>query len=153
MNPDLRIYKPWLDQQFVTAFGGRKEMSEYLNTVGFPYKMGTEKAYSTDANVLGATHEAKDLERLDVSMQIVEPIMGGAHWKKDVSSESEVGEVEGLVSLLNLLLADTRVMALTIDSQENLVEVALKHSFRTMDIRDSFGLAEAWMILIEEDES
>ena len=65
----------------------------------------------------------------------------------------EVGEVEGLVSLLNLLLADTRVMALTIDSQENLVEVALKHSFRTMDIRDSFGLAEAWMILIEEDES
>ena len=94
VNPDLRIYKPWLDQQFVTAFGGRKEMSEYLNTVGFPYKVGTEKAYSTDANVLGATHEAKDLERLDVSMQIVEPIMGVAHWKKDVSIDSEIVEIE-----------------------------------------------------------
>ncbi len=94
VNPQLRIYKPWLDQAFVTAFGGRKEMSEYLEKVGLPYKMGTEKAYSTDANVLGATHEAKDLERLDTGMKIVEPIMGVAHWKKDVAVEHEEVTVE-----------------------------------------------------------
>ncbi len=94
VNPALRIYKPWLDQAFVSAFGGRKEMSEYLAKVGLPYKMGTEKAYSTDANVLGATHEAKDLERLDVSMQIVEPIMGVAHWKKGVEIEPEHVTIE-----------------------------------------------------------
>jgi argininosuccinate synthase len=94
VNPSLRIYKPWLDQAFVTAFGGRKEMSEYLAEVGLPYKMGTEKAYSTDANVLGATHEAKDLERLDTGMKIVEPIMGVAHWKKDVAVEPEEVTVE-----------------------------------------------------------
>jgi argininosuccinate synthase len=94
VNPSLRIYKPWLDQAFVSAFGGRKEMSEYLEKVGLPYKMGTEKAYSTDANVLGATHEAKDLERLDVSMQIVEPIMGVAPWKKNVAIEHEEVTVE-----------------------------------------------------------
>jgi argininosuccinate synthase len=89
VDPSLRIYKPWLDQKFVDAFGGRKEMSEYLESVGLPYKMGTEKAYSTDANVLGATHEAKDLERLDVSMAIVEPIMGVPHWRRDLSIEPE----------------------------------------------------------------
>ena len=89
VNPELRIYKPWLDQKFVDAFGGRKEMSEYLETVGLPYKMGTEKAYSTDANVLGATHEAKDLERLDVSMKIVAPIMGVAHWDPATAIETE----------------------------------------------------------------
>ncbi|MBX7195808.1 MAG: argininosuccinate synthase, partial [Sandaracinaceae bacterium] len=94
VDPDLHIYKPWLDQKFVTAFGGRKEMSEYLASVSLPYKMGTEKAYSTDANVLGATHEAKDLERLDVGMKIVEPIMGVAHWKKDVAIEPEIVEIE-----------------------------------------------------------
>src|SRR5690606_12908835 len=65
-NPDLRIYKPWLDDAFVSAFGGRKEMSEYLGSLGLPYKSSTEKAYSTDANVLGATHEAKDLEFLNI---------------------------------------------------------------------------------------
>jgi len=89
VNPALRIYKPWLDQAFVTAFGGRKEMSEYLERRKLPYKMGTEKAYSTDANVLGATHEAKDLERLDSSMRIVNPIMGVAHWKQDVAIKPE----------------------------------------------------------------
>ncbi len=94
VNPDLRIYKPWLDQAFVSAFGGRKEMSEYLEKVGLPYKMGTEKAYSTDSNVLGATHEAKDLERLDVGMNIVEPIMGVAHWKKDVEISPEEVTIE-----------------------------------------------------------
>jgi argininosuccinate synthase len=87
-NPDLRIYKPWLDQEFVDAFGGRKEMSEYLVSVGLPYTMSTEKAYSTDANVLGATHEAKDLEYLDQGMSLVDPIMGVAHYR-DVKIDPE----------------------------------------------------------------
>ena len=89
VDPGLHIYKPWLDQAFVTAFGGRREMSLYLEKVGKPYRMGTEKAYSTDANVLGATHEAKDLERLDTGMRIVEPIMGVAHWKPEVEINTE----------------------------------------------------------------
>ncbi len=83
-NPALKIYKPWLDQKFVDAFGGRKEMSEYLNGIGLPYTMSTEKAYSTDANMLGATHEAKDLEQLDRGMTIVEPIMGVAPYREAV---------------------------------------------------------------------
>jgi argininosuccinate synthase len=94
VDPALEIYKPWLDQAFVSAFGGRKEMSEYLASLKLPYKTGTEKAYSTDANVLGATHEAKDLERLDVAMTIVAPIMGVAHWKKDVAVEPETVTIE-----------------------------------------------------------
>jgi argininosuccinate synthase len=94
VNPELRIYKPWLDKAFVDRFGGRKEMSEYLESLGMPYRMGVEKAYSTDANVLGATHEAKDLERLDVGMKIVEPIMGVAHWKSDVAVDAESVTVE-----------------------------------------------------------
>ncbi len=89
VNPKLKIYKPWLDNAFVTAFGGRKEMSEYLARIGKPGKVSTEKAYSTDANVLGATHEAKDLERLDKGIRIVEPIMGVAFWKSDVAVPSE----------------------------------------------------------------
>jgi argininosuccinate synthase len=89
VDPQLRIYKPWLDQAFVTAFGGRKEMSEYLDRRGLPYKMGAEKAYSTDSNALGATHEAKDLERLDSGMRIVEPIMGVAHWRPEVAVAPE----------------------------------------------------------------
>ena len=80
-NPNLRIYKPWLDQRFIDELGGRKEMSEYLAKRGFDYKMSTEKAYSTDSNMLGATHEAKDLEFLDKGMKIVEPIMGVAFWR------------------------------------------------------------------------
>ncbi|MBL8603008.1 MAG: argininosuccinate synthase [Myxococcales bacterium] len=79
-NPELKIYKPWLDPKFVAELGGRKEMSEYLNAVGLPYKMGTEKAYSTDSNLLGATHEAKDLEFLDKNVKIVAPIMGVRFW-------------------------------------------------------------------------
>ena len=93
-NPELKIYKPWLDQAFVDAFGGRKEMSEYLESVGLPYTMSKEKAYSTDANVLGATHEAKDLEHLRSSMHLVEPIMGVAHWKRNVAVEPETVTVE-----------------------------------------------------------
>jgi argininosuccinate synthase len=94
VDPELRIYKPWLDQKFVDAFGGRKEMSEYLVSVGLPYTMSTEKAYSTDANVLGATHEAKALEHLDKGIMIVEPIMGVPSWRKDVAIEAERVEVE-----------------------------------------------------------
>ncbi len=88
-NPELRIYKPWLDQRFVNELGGRKEMSEFLNGVGLPYKMGKEKAYSTDSNMLGATHEAKDLEHLDKGMHIVEPLMGVAHFRSDVAIKNE----------------------------------------------------------------
>src|SRR5579884_2832216 len=79
-NENLRIYKPWLDAEFVGELGGRAELSEYLAERGLPYLMSPERAYSTDANMLGATHEAKDLELLTTSMEIVEPIMGVAHW-------------------------------------------------------------------------
>ncbi|HEY1954994.1 MAG TPA: argininosuccinate synthase [Polyangiaceae bacterium] len=89
VDPELAIYKPWLDAAFVKKLGGRKEMSEYLASLGLPYGMSTEKAYSTDCNMLGATHEAKDLERLDVSMNAVDPIMGVAHWRPDVKVDAE----------------------------------------------------------------
>src|SRR5262249_27175471 len=88
-NPALRIYKPWLDQRFIDELGGRREMSEYLNRAGFGYRMSVEKAYSTDSNMLGATHEAKDLERLDKGITIVEPIMGVAFWRDDVAVRPE----------------------------------------------------------------
>jgi argininosuccinate synthase len=88
-NPALKIYKPWLDQKFVDAFGGRKEMSEYLAKIGLPYTMSIEKAYSTDANMLGATHEAKDLEHLKNGMTIVDPIMGAAPYRADTRITSE----------------------------------------------------------------
>jgi argininosuccinate synthase len=102
VDPSLRIYKPWLDAAFVKAFGGRTEMAQYLARIGKPYKTGVEKAYSTDANLLGATHEAKDLERLDVGMTIVEPIMGVAHWKSDVVPERVVvGYEQGRPATLN----------------------------------------------------
>jgi argininosuccinate synthase len=88
-NPSLRIYKPWLDQTFIDELGGRAEMSEYMRQVGLPYHMSAEKAYSTDSNMLGATHEAKDLERLDSGIKIVEPIMGVASWRDDVTVKRE----------------------------------------------------------------
>src|SRR6266404_3193107 len=88
-NPNLQIYKPWLDQQFIDELGGRKEMSEYLNRAGFGYKMSVEKAYSTDSNILGATHEAKDLEFLNKGITIVQPIMGVASWRDDVAIRPE----------------------------------------------------------------
>jgi argininosuccinate synthase len=90
VNPALQVYKPWLDQAFIDELGGRKEMSEFLIASGFDYKMSTEKAYSTDSNLLGATHEAKDLEHLSTSMKIVAPIMGGtAFWLDEVSVKPE----------------------------------------------------------------
>jgi argininosuccinate synthase len=88
-NPALRIYKPWLDQTFIDELGGRAEMSEYMRRAGFDYKMSAEKAYSTDSNILGATHEAKDLERLDTGIKIVQPIMGVASWRDDVAVKPE----------------------------------------------------------------
>ncbi len=88
-NPNLRIYKPWLDADFVRELGGRKEMSEWLVANKLPYRDSTEKAYSTDANILGATHEAKDLENLDASIEIVTPIMGVKFWDPSVSIPSE----------------------------------------------------------------
>src|SRR5687768_15472948 len=88
-NPGLRIYKPWLDQRFIDELGGRREMSEYLVAKGFDYKMSVEKAYSTDSNILGATHEAKDLEFLDKGMRIVNPIMGVAFWREEVAVRPE----------------------------------------------------------------
>jgi len=88
-NPDLKIYKPWLDSDFVAELGGREEMSEWLQERGLPYRASTEKAYSTDANMLGATHEAKSLEFLNTSMEIVEPIMGVKHWDPAVEIADE----------------------------------------------------------------
>ena len=88
-NPDLRVYKPWLDADFVSELGGRAEMSQWLTEHGLPYRDSKEKAYSTDANIWGATHEAKTLEHLDVSLETVEPIMGVRFWDPDVVIESE----------------------------------------------------------------
>ncbi len=88
-NPNLQIYKPWLDQRFIDELGGRKEMSEYMLAAKLPYKMSTEKAYSTDSNILGATHEAKDLEQLNRGIMIVAPIMGVASWRDEVSVTRE----------------------------------------------------------------
>ncbi|MTD15317.1 argininosuccinate synthase [Nakamurella sp. YIM 132087] len=88
-NPRLRIYKPWLDEAFVSELGGRTEMSEWLTARDLPYRASVEKAYSTDANIWGATHEAKKLEFLDASIEIVEPIMGVAHWDASVDIPAE----------------------------------------------------------------
>lgn len=93
-NPNLKIYKPWLDADFVRELGGRKEMSEWLVANNLPYRDSTEKAYSTDANILGATHEAKNLESLDASIEIVDPIMGVRFWDASVSIASEDVKIE-----------------------------------------------------------
>jgi argininosuccinate synthase len=103
-NPGLRIYKPWLDQRFIDELGGRREMSEYMARAGFDYRMSAENAYSTDSNLLGATHEAKDLEFLDKGISIVQPIMGVAFWREDVAVKPErvaVGFEEGVPVALN----------------------------------------------------
>src|SRR5438105_1872632 len=103
-NPSLRIYKPWLDAAFIRELGGRKEMSEYLDRAGVPYRTSMEKAYSTDSNLLGATHEAKDLEFLDRGIRIVEPIMGVASWREDIQVKPETVTVrfeEGRPAALN----------------------------------------------------
>ncbi len=103
-NPDLRIYKPWLDERFVGELGGRKEMSEWLEARNLPYRDSKEKAYSTDANIWGATHEAKDLEFLNNGLNIVEPIMGVKHWDSSVEIATEtvtVGFADGWPVTIN----------------------------------------------------
>ena len=115
-NPHLRIYKPWLDQAFINELGGRKEMSEYMAAHGFAYKMSVEKAYSTDSNMLGATHEAKDLEQLDTGIKIVQPIMGVAFWREDVPVRAEAVTVrfeEGEPVALNGVSYDDPVAMMT----------------------------------------
>ena len=103
-QPKFKIYKPWLDQQFIDELGGRFEMSKFLIANGFDYKMSVEKAYSTDSNMLGATHEAKDLEELSTGIKIVKPIMGVAFWDENVQVKPEVVTVrfeEGVPIALN----------------------------------------------------
>ena len=103
-NPQLRIYKPWLDRRFIDELGGRAEMSAYLQAAGLDYRLSAEKAYSTDSNLLGATHEAKDLEFLDRGIDIVQPIMGVAFWRDDVVIQRErctVGFEQGKPVTLN----------------------------------------------------
>src|SRR2546427_5008104 len=111
VNPNLRIYKPWLDQRFIDELGGRREMSEYMQRAGFTYRMSAEKAYSTDANMLGATHEAKDLEYLSKGVTIVEPIMGVAFWRQDIGVKAETATLrfeEGQpVALNGMTFADS----------------------------------------------
>ena len=111
-NPALKIYKPWLDQLFIDELGGRAEMSAFMTDAGFGYKMSAEKAYSTDSNMLGATHEAKDLEHLSSGMKIVQPIMGVAFWKDDVEVRREEVSVrfeEGRPVALNGIAYDSLV--------------------------------------------
>jgi len=116
-NPSLRIYKPWLDQQFIDELGGRKEMSEYMERHGLSYKMSKEKAYSTDSNILGATHEAKDLEHLNTGIKIVEPIMGTAFWRDDVGVKPET---------VTLRFEEGRPVALNGTTFNDLVELMLE---------------------------
>ncbi len=104
VNPNLRVYKPWLDAAFIDELGGRAEMSAFMRKSGFEYKMSAEKAYSTDSNILGATHEAKDLEHLSSSIRIVQPIMGVASWRGDLDvklEEVSVRFIEGQPVALN----------------------------------------------------
>ncbi|WP_050461235.1 argininosuccinate synthase [Herbaspirillum autotrophicum] len=116
VNPNLRIYKPWLDDRFIQELGGRKEMSEFMIESGFDYKMSVEKAYSTDSNILGATHEAKDLEHLNSGMKIVQPIMGVAFWRDDVEVKREEVTIrfeEGRPVALNGVVYENLVDLLT----------------------------------------
>jgi argininosuccinate synthase len=120
-NPGLKIYKPWLDQLFIDELGGRAEMSAFMTQAGFGYKMSAEKAYSTDSNMLGATHEAKDLEHLSSGMKIVQPIMGCAFWRDDVEVRREEVTVRfeegqpvalngvGFANLVDLILEANRI--------------------------------------------
>jgi argininosuccinate synthase len=116
-NPALRIYKPWLDQAFIDELGGRKEMSEYMREAGFAYKMSVEKAYSTDSNILGATHEAKDLEYLNKGITIVQPIMGAAFWREEVAIKRET---------VSIRFEEGRPVALNGRSFDDLVALVLE---------------------------
>ena len=131
VNANLRIYKPWLDHDFVTEFGGRAEMSQFLIDHDLPYRDSKEKAYSTDSNIWGATHEAKLLEELGTSMDIVEPIMGVAHYRDDVTIASEtvaVGFREG--------------WPVTINGTEFASQIELVHEANTIGGRHGLGMSD-----------
>jgi argininosuccinate synthase len=130
-NPNLRIYKPWLDADFVNELGGRKEMSEWLLAHDLPYRDSVEKAYSTDANIWGATHEAKTLEHLDTSIEVVDPIMGVRFWDASVAIASEDVTVR---------FADGRPVAL--NGQEFATSVALVKEANAIGGRHGLGMAD-----------
>jgi argininosuccinate synthase len=131
VNPALRIYKPWLDPTFVDEMGGRTEMSEFLQARNLPYRASKEKAYSTDANIWGATHEAKALEELSESMEIVEPIMGVAHWREDVSIEPET-----------VVIAFHEGFPVSINGKEFASRVDLVHEANTIGGRHGLGMSD-----------
>ena len=130
-NPNLRVYKPWLDQQFIDELGGRKEMSEYMSKAGFAYKMSSEKAYSTDSNILGATHEAKDLEFLNKGIMIVQPIMGVASWREDVEVKPET---------VSIRFDEGRPVALNGKAYDDQVELMLEAN--TIGGRHGLGMSD-----------
>ncbi len=130
-NPALRIYKPWLDADFVTELGGRKEMSEWLAARDFPYRDSVEKAYSTDANIWGATHEAKTLEHLDVSLETVEPIMGVRFWDPSVEIETE-----------DVTIAFEQGRPVAINGREFADAVALVHEANAIGGRHGLGMSD-----------
>lgn len=130
-NPALKIYKPWLDNTFIDELGGRAEMSAFLNKEGFGYKMSAEKAYSTDSNMLGATHEAKDLEFLNSGIRIVNPIMGVAFWKPDVEVHAEE---------VSITFDEGRPVA--INSQEIADPVALFQQANLIGGRHGLGMSD-----------
>ena len=130
-NPSLRIYKPWLDADFVAELGGRKEMSEWMSAQGLPYRDSLEKAYSTDANILGATHEAKRLEHLDASIELVEPIMGVRFWDETVAIASE-----------DVLIKFVQGRPVAINGKEFASVVDLMHEANAIGGRHGLGMAD-----------
>ncbi len=130
-NPNLRIYKPWLDRDFVTELGGRSEMSGWLTQRELPYRDSAEKAYSTDANIWGATHEAKTLEHLDVSLEIVDPIMGVRFWDPDVAIETE-----------DVTVRFERGRPVAINGTTYPDDVALVHAANTIGGRHGLGMSD-----------
>lgn len=130
-NPSLRIYKPWLDADFVAELGGRKEMSEWMSAQGLPYRDSIEKAYSTDANILGATHEAKRLEHLDASIELVEPIMGVRFWDEKVSIPSE-----------DVVIAFVQGRPVSINGKSFESVVDLMHEANAIGGRHGLGMAD-----------
>ncbi len=131
VNPALRIYKPWLDEQFVAELGGRTEMSEFLTSHKLPYRASAEKAYSTDANIWGATHEAKLLEELSASMEIVEPIMGVSHWNDAVHIASE-----------DISIAFHEGYPISINGQGFATQVDLVHAVNAIGGRHGIGMSD-----------
>ena len=131
VNPALRIYKPWLDEQFVSELGGRTEMSEFLTSHKLPYRASAEKAYSTDANIWGATHEAKLLEELSASMEIVEPIMGVSHWNEAVHIASE-----------DVSIAFHEGYPISINGQGFATQVDLVHAVNAIGGRHGIGMSD-----------